>query len=132
MIRAAPHVQPTCPASISSWEMAKAVSSKNLEIIPASSENIKIFESAVAKVQETLEKKFKDLENKYYTVLRAVQGTGQRGELYVQTEWKKLKEFVKSHPEFSKRIPKYVGNVYYDGYGGFASGSAEFAQTYNK
>lgn len=66
---------------------------------------------------------------RYYCTLKATSGCGQRGQICIDEEYKRIDAFVKEHPEYKKLMPKkHV--CHDDGMGGFASGFAAFAGTY--
>ena len=52
------------------------------------------------------QEEFLGLLNSYNTTIRVTSGCGERGQIYIDEEWKRLRAFVNKHPEFEGRLPK--------------------------
>lgn len=84
-------------------------------------------EESQIKEQNPLEDEFDSLMRRYARTLQSVAGTGERGQGYIDSEWKKLVKFTEEHPEFKSRLPQSKQRSYDDSTGGFATGMPTFA-----
>lgn len=74
-------------------------------------------------------KEWDELFRGYCATCSCVSGTGGRGQLYIDSAYKKLEDFVKIHPEYKEKLPtKY--RVSNGGLGGVSHGVAAFGRLF--
>lgn len=81
--------------------------------------------------KEELEKQFCDLSMTYTRTCEAVEGTGGKGQHYIDNEYDNLKKFVSQYPEFQSRIPELY-RCRDDGDGGSGAGMATLGSSFHR